>query len=691
MKWRRRITFLLVLCILVTVVDINAKMNDQSVDLLETTKLNQGEKGEIDWFIATEITQEEAKRIPTYDRNTIKAKAKSVNGYHGEYGYDLLETKKEKEAYKKLEEASIIFNNSYNNAEEITYSSGNKGYLAFRVSLEELDLDKEEVGTIVVSFIYDNPQFFWTKGYSFSYRQTTNSVVDVCLACSDDYRIGPERIALKEKMERRIESYLDQVARLKSDYEKELMIHDTLASNLSYAYDSSGKAQQERWAHTIVGAFDDKYDSVVCEGYAKAFQLLLNACGIENIYIVGEAKTGGSWQGHAWNQVKIQGEWYNVDLTWNDGTNGYTHQYFNVTDHSFSTAHKPYGQEEPVVGAWCYQVKSCTENLYSYTNQGPIQETGQTKIIYQQPEQGKLLVLNQGVEVVSGTSVKKGCNLDVVFNLENHSYSAVFQYFMEEGGEWKPIYEVKKENQMGQVKVPLETEKSSITIIVTIELDKNPTKIPENTVEPNETESPLATAMPQISNKPTVVPDDNRIEKLSKKVKFKNVSIYQGEKIKINMVKPSSLVQVKMIKDNQFGERVNGAYLMQVCYRIQNSKIANVDTRTGIIWGKKSGNTNVVVTVLYSNGYSKKYIIKVKIKKPYITMNSKKIKLRRKEVKKISVKKYGVKGVLRWYSANKKIAYVNRKTGKIIGKKKGSTYIYAKIGAIGTRCKIIVN
>ncbi|WP_215189660.1 transglutaminase domain-containing protein [Exiguobacterium sp. s6] len=52
----------------------------------------------------------------------------------------------------------------------------------------------------------------------------------------------------------------------------------------------------------------------VCEGYALTTLLLLEATGVETKYTSGEVETGL----HAWNLVKIDGEWYHLDKTWND-------------------------------------------------------------------------------------------------------------------------------------------------------------------------------------------------------------------------------------------------------------------------------------------------------------------------------------------------------------------------------------
>ena len=52
----------------------------------------------------------------------------------------------------------------------------------------------------------------------------------------------------------------------------------------------------------------------VCQGYALLALKMLRELGIETLYVVGEVNTGP----HAWNLVKVDGEWYHLDTTWND-------------------------------------------------------------------------------------------------------------------------------------------------------------------------------------------------------------------------------------------------------------------------------------------------------------------------------------------------------------------------------------
>ncbi len=76
----------------------------------------------------------------------------------------------------------------------------------------------------------------------------------------------------------------------------------------------------------------------VCEGYSKAFLLLCQKAGIDCISVFGSTtESDKATTSHIWNKVRIDGEWYNVDVTWDDpvtelGDNYLRHDYFMVPD-----------------------------------------------------------------------------------------------------------------------------------------------------------------------------------------------------------------------------------------------------------------------------------------------------------------------------------------------------------------------
>lgn len=93
-----------------------------------------------------------------------------------------------------------------------------------------------------------------------------------------------------------------------------------LANHISYDHETV-KKQRERTAskeetkicRNLEGGLLNK--TCVCAGYAEIVRNVFSCCGIEVRYISGNNINEGE-TGHAWNQIKLDGIWYNMDLTW---------------------------------------------------------------------------------------------------------------------------------------------------------------------------------------------------------------------------------------------------------------------------------------------------------------------------------------------------------------------------------------
>ena len=63
----------------------------------------------------------------------------------------------------------------------------------------------------------------------------------------------------------------------------------------------------------------------------------LNKAGVETRLITGHSGEGDGPDNHMWNAVKLDGEWYNLDITWDDlGQGGKNYDYFLKSDSSFT-------------------------------------------------------------------------------------------------------------------------------------------------------------------------------------------------------------------------------------------------------------------------------------------------------------------------------------------------------------------
>ena len=115
-----------------------------------------------------------------------------------------------------------------------------------------------------------------------------------------------------------------------SEYDQVKVFHDWLVNNTEY--DTSANESSYDAAGPLL------YHRAVCDGYSKALDLLCYLSGIDCVRINGVGNGGG----HAWNKVKIDGQWYNVDVTWDDPVSTrpiLRYDYFLVSDDVLAKDH----------------------------------------------------------------------------------------------------------------------------------------------------------------------------------------------------------------------------------------------------------------------------------------------------------------------------------------------------------------
>ena len=111
-----------------------------------------------------------------------------------------------------------------------------------------------------------------------------------------------------------------------SDYQKIKAIYDYICENVSYDYtnlDDDTYIQK----YTAYAALIDK--TAVCQGYASLLYRMVLDAGVDARVISGDA--GGP---HAWNIVRLNGKYYNLDSTWDAGRENYS--YFLKSMKAFS-------------------------------------------------------------------------------------------------------------------------------------------------------------------------------------------------------------------------------------------------------------------------------------------------------------------------------------------------------------------
>ena len=188
-----------------------------------------------------------------------------------------------------------------------------------------VDMELERIKRVFEAVYNDHPELFWLEtSFSGKYLED-GTCVEITLNYNETVN---ELSAAREMFIGQAEAILAQARNLGSDYEREQYVHDALAERVDY--DLNSRMNQSAYSGMVTSR-------TVCAGYARAFQYLMQQLGIPCYYC-----TGFAGEDHAWNIVRLGGEYYNVDVTWDD-TAELTHDYFNKTDAEFASTHRRTG------------------------------------------------------------------------------------------------------------------------------------------------------------------------------------------------------------------------------------------------------------------------------------------------------------------------------------------------------------
>ena len=195
----------------------------------------------------------------------------------------------------------------------------------------EIGLSEDEFKLVLDATRRDHTEQFWL-GTAYSMRPSAydETVIEIMLP---SYTMsGVELADARVAFEQAVKSFLGRLTPGMSEYEMEKALHDMLAANIEYVSSPN--------AHNAYGALIE--GKAVCEGYAESFQYLLQRVGIQSIEVFGYGITKpeiGAGENHAWNIVRIDGQYYLTDLTWDDQKNVISYAYFNQTSAFFEEDH----------------------------------------------------------------------------------------------------------------------------------------------------------------------------------------------------------------------------------------------------------------------------------------------------------------------------------------------------------------
>ena len=219
-----------------------------------------------------------------------------------------------------------ILSGTYKQAYDQIYSALYNGVQTVQMSVS---VPSTDIADIVYCVYYDHPELFWVDS-SLTYYMNGSGIVTSLTVNFNGTANNLKRS--QQTFENAIAPLIKLAASVPEDIEKVKLVHDYLTNTIQYV--AGSQYNQSAYSAIVNG-------KTVCAGYAHAFQYCMQKLGIPAAYIVGHAG-----ESHAWNLLKLDGEYYCMDVTWDDPignpANTYYYSYFNITDSQISRDHTRY-------------------------------------------------------------------------------------------------------------------------------------------------------------------------------------------------------------------------------------------------------------------------------------------------------------------------------------------------------------
>ena len=194
----------------------------------------------------------------------------------------------------------------------------------------------QDVKVVIQNILLDHPEIFYVKNdYTVSTIELINSKrieVELGYTATNKSELESQISKINEVI-----NPIVTTASTMDNFNAELYVHDKICELATYyKYTDINEVPEE--CHSIYGCLVSK--SAVCDGLSKTLQIMLDKVGIESILVTGNLQN----QAHAWNLVKLDDDWYHVDITSNKSIKNENnkeeiiHSYFNITSEQIKTS-----------------------------------------------------------------------------------------------------------------------------------------------------------------------------------------------------------------------------------------------------------------------------------------------------------------------------------------------------------------
>ena len=166
-------------------------------------------------------------------------------------------------------------------------------------------------------------EFFYLDSVYFTARRVRNAKIA--------YKENGDNAMKKAALDKAVEKAVRGGSKLYGGYYTAQYIQNYIIERCSYTLGGDGGYASTAYGCLVEGKAN-------CEGYAKAFNLIASKMGLQSVVITGTTDKG---ENHAWYQVRIGVDWYNMDITWadTDVPGEIRYEYFLRPDKDFYKSH----------------------------------------------------------------------------------------------------------------------------------------------------------------------------------------------------------------------------------------------------------------------------------------------------------------------------------------------------------------
>lgn len=202
--------------------------------------------------------------------------------------------------------------------------------------------------TYQLIFNDENKLFYISPTIEYVTDSTTGYIKSMKLG----YLFSKDEISsMQAEIDSEADKILSMITPEMNDYEIVKLFHDYIIINCTYDAKSENP-------NSIYGTLVQK--SALCQGYSQSFSYLCSLAGIDSFIVLGVAN-----EPHMWNIVKMDGDYYHVDLTWDDpdrpkSPDSVRYDYFGLTDKRI--------RELRQVDDYDYEIPKAEGTKYQYYN-----------------------------------------------------------------------------------------------------------------------------------------------------------------------------------------------------------------------------------------------------------------------------------------------------------------------------------